>query len=255
MSAKISERAGAAPYSHSMAGCLDGAIGKHGLSEAELAPWIEKLAPALAGLAGRLSREPAAAAARHRGRGGHRRGGGGAGQAERRRARGHLLRHGRVEPRRPDAGAARRLEHPGPRRRGAEAPAAHALLRQPRSRHAGVGARHVRSRHRALRRHLQVGRHAGDAGAGAGGHGGPAGGGPGGAHPRALPRHHRAARRRQGQRPARSVRGARHSGAGASYRHRRPLLGADQRRPDPGAGARPRRARGARRRAQRGGRR
>ena len=47
MSAKISERAGAAPYSHSIAGCLDGAIGRHGLSEAELRPWIEKLAPAL----------------------------------------------------------------------------------------------------------------------------------------------------------------------------------------------------------------
>jgi glucose-6-phosphate isomerase len=47
MSAKISERAGSAPYAHSVAGCLDGAIGKHGLSEAELRPWIEKLAPAL----------------------------------------------------------------------------------------------------------------------------------------------------------------------------------------------------------------
>jgi len=52
MSAKISERAGAVPYAHSVAGCLDGAIGKYGLSEAELAPWIEKLGPALQGLQG-----------------------------------------------------------------------------------------------------------------------------------------------------------------------------------------------------------
>jgi glucose-6-phosphate isomerase len=52
MSAKISERAGAVPYAHSVAGCLDGAIGKHGLSEAELKPWIEKLAPALQDLQG-----------------------------------------------------------------------------------------------------------------------------------------------------------------------------------------------------------
>jgi glucose-6-phosphate isomerase len=47
MSAKISERAGAVPYAHSVAGCLHGAIGKHGLSDAELSSWIEKLAPAL----------------------------------------------------------------------------------------------------------------------------------------------------------------------------------------------------------------
>ena len=47
MSAKISERAGSVPYSHSIAGCLDGVIGAYGLSEAGLAPWIEKLAPVL----------------------------------------------------------------------------------------------------------------------------------------------------------------------------------------------------------------
>jgi glucose-6-phosphate isomerase len=50
MKARISERGGAAPYTHSIAGCLDGAIGAHGLSEAELAPWLDRLAPALAGL-------------------------------------------------------------------------------------------------------------------------------------------------------------------------------------------------------------
>jgi glucose-6-phosphate isomerase len=48
----IAERAGAAPYSHSIAGCLDGAIGKHGLSQDELTLWIERLAPALDALQG-----------------------------------------------------------------------------------------------------------------------------------------------------------------------------------------------------------
>src|SRR5262245_31426000 len=50
MDAKISDPAGALPYRHSIAGCLDGAIGKYGLSEAELGPSIERLAPALAAL-------------------------------------------------------------------------------------------------------------------------------------------------------------------------------------------------------------
>jgi glucose-6-phosphate isomerase len=52
MSTTIAERAGAAPYSHSIAGCLDGAIGKHGLSQDELTLWIERLAPALDALQG-----------------------------------------------------------------------------------------------------------------------------------------------------------------------------------------------------------
>ena len=65
----------------------------------------------------------------------------------------------------------------------------------------------------ALRRHLQVGRHAGDAGAGAGGAGGREGGGPGEAHPGAVPRRHRAQGRGQAQRPAHAVRAARHSPA------------------------------------------
>src|SRR5262245_39121050 len=34
-------------YRQSIAGCLGGAIGEHGLSEAELGRWLEKLAPAL----------------------------------------------------------------------------------------------------------------------------------------------------------------------------------------------------------------
>src|SRR5262249_28040395 len=35
------------PYRQSIAGCLSGAIGEHGLSEAELGLWLAKLAPAL----------------------------------------------------------------------------------------------------------------------------------------------------------------------------------------------------------------
>jgi glucose-6-phosphate isomerase len=38
------------PYRQSSAGCLDGAIGRHGLAETDLAPWLDRLAPALAGL-------------------------------------------------------------------------------------------------------------------------------------------------------------------------------------------------------------
>ena len=52
MSTNIAERAGAVPFSHSIAGCLDGAIGTHGLSQAELTHWIERLAPALDALQG-----------------------------------------------------------------------------------------------------------------------------------------------------------------------------------------------------------
>lgn len=37
----------AAPYRQSIAGCLSGAIGSHGLSESDLGKWLEKLAPAL----------------------------------------------------------------------------------------------------------------------------------------------------------------------------------------------------------------
>ncbi len=47
MTARISERAGSAPYTHSISGCLDGTIGAHGLGDAALAPWIERLVPAL----------------------------------------------------------------------------------------------------------------------------------------------------------------------------------------------------------------
>ncbi|MFL5519803.1 MAG: glucose-6-phosphate isomerase [Gemmatimonadales bacterium] len=41
---------GQAFYRQSIAGCLDGAIGSHGLSEAQLARWLGRLAPALARL-------------------------------------------------------------------------------------------------------------------------------------------------------------------------------------------------------------
>lgn len=37
----------AVPYRQSIAGCLSGAIGEHGLTESELGRWLEKLAPAL----------------------------------------------------------------------------------------------------------------------------------------------------------------------------------------------------------------
>jgi glucose-6-phosphate isomerase len=37
-------------YEQSIAGCLDGAIGRYGLAEAELAPWLDRLAPAIARL-------------------------------------------------------------------------------------------------------------------------------------------------------------------------------------------------------------
>jgi glucose-6-phosphate isomerase len=40
----------ALPYRHSFTGCLDAAIGRHGLSEAELARWLDRLRPAIAGL-------------------------------------------------------------------------------------------------------------------------------------------------------------------------------------------------------------
>ena len=82
------------------------------------------------------------------------------------------------------------------------------------------------SRRHALRRDLQVGRHARDAGAGAGGARRREGGGAREAHARAVPRRHRARRRRQGQRPAHAVRGARHPPARPPPGHRRPLLGA-----------------------------
>ncbi|HEX5999601.1 MAG TPA: glucose-6-phosphate isomerase [Hyphomicrobiaceae bacterium] len=38
------------PYTQSIAGCLDVAIGRHGLSAAELATWVERLTPAMARL-------------------------------------------------------------------------------------------------------------------------------------------------------------------------------------------------------------
>jgi len=49
MSMRPSGRA-PAPYTHSIAGCLDGAIGAHGLAEAALDGWLDRLAPALAAL-------------------------------------------------------------------------------------------------------------------------------------------------------------------------------------------------------------
>ena len=75
-------------------------------------PWLDRLAPALARLQDdyRTRRLPhlriAEETSRHRGRRGRFR------QAVPGRAGGDLLRHRRLEPRRPDAGPARRLAHP-----------------------------------------------------------------------------------------------------------------------------------------------
>ncbi len=41
---------GAVPYTHSIAGCLDGAIGQHGLTPAEFGRWLDPLGPAIAAL-------------------------------------------------------------------------------------------------------------------------------------------------------------------------------------------------------------
>ena len=50
MSTDPSTQAGTAPYTQSIDGCLEGAIGKHGLTPAELSRWLDPLAPALAAL-------------------------------------------------------------------------------------------------------------------------------------------------------------------------------------------------------------
>ena len=43
-------RATRAPYTQSIAGCLSGAIGEHGLTDAELKVWLDRLGPAIEGL-------------------------------------------------------------------------------------------------------------------------------------------------------------------------------------------------------------
>jgi glucose-6-phosphate isomerase len=47
MTSPRSSPASSAAYRQSIAGCLSGAIGEHGLTESELGRWLEKLAPAL----------------------------------------------------------------------------------------------------------------------------------------------------------------------------------------------------------------
>jgi len=44
------DQGGTASYSLSIDGCLEGAIGQHGLTAAELGRWLDRLAPALAAL-------------------------------------------------------------------------------------------------------------------------------------------------------------------------------------------------------------
>jgi glucose-6-phosphate isomerase len=50
MSTDQGKQAGTAPYSQSIDGCLEGAIGKHGLAPAELGRWLDQLGPAIAAL-------------------------------------------------------------------------------------------------------------------------------------------------------------------------------------------------------------
>ena len=50
MTHDTSARVGEAVYRQSIAGCLEGAIGRHGLSQAELKSWLDRLAPALSRL-------------------------------------------------------------------------------------------------------------------------------------------------------------------------------------------------------------
>ena len=50
MSKDSSERTGALCYTHSIAGCLDGAIGRYGLTATELDRWLDPLRPAIAAL-------------------------------------------------------------------------------------------------------------------------------------------------------------------------------------------------------------
>jgi len=50
MSTDQGTQAGTAPYTQSIDGCLDGAIGKYGLTPAELGRWLDPLGPAIAAL-------------------------------------------------------------------------------------------------------------------------------------------------------------------------------------------------------------
>ncbi len=190
-------RAARSGYTHSIAGCLSAAIGEHGISEAELKVWLDRLAPAVEALKDDYRNRRLPLLRDRRGDRGPCRRGGRARQAVAGRQRHRLLRHRRLEPRRPDAGPARGLEHPRHGGRGPEEAPPHALLRQPRPRHAAGDARLVRPRQRPLHRHLQVGRHARDAGAGAGRDCRGQGGRPRGADSQAVPRHHRAQGRGQ----------------------------------------------------------
>ena len=81
---------------------------------------------------------------------------------------------------------------PGDDKHGSESASAHALLRQSRCAHARAQPRRPRPQDLALHRDLEVRRHARDAGAGHCRHRRRAPGGLGRAHPRAVPRRHRA---------------------------------------------------------------
>ena len=168
--------------------------------------------------------------------------------AARRRHRRGVPRHRRLEPRRPDAGAARRLRA-CPASARLRDRAAHAFHGQSRSRDSyGALLERLPLADHALRRDLEVRRHRRDADAD---------------HRRA-----RRASRRPGlerasancssaspsrpspasQRPARSASAPSDPDAGSRSRRRRPLFGADQCRPAAGRGLRPRHRRDPRRR-------
>ena len=165
---------------------------------------------------------------------------GGARILSRRRQDDPLFRYRRLEPRRPDAGAACRLEHSRRRRCGAAEAATHALLRQSRRHDARRRAAGARSSGDAICRDVEVGRHGGNAGAGDRGAVGGKGCRARSANPEIVSRHHGTRKARQGERAARSFCKPWHPDARASHRHRRAVLVPHQRRADAGLGARAR---------------
>ena len=152
--------------SQSVQGCLEASIGALGLPQASLDANLARLEPRLAALREAYAKSTLPLLARARMARRHRRRARRPAQAHPRRAHAGVFRHWRFEPWRPDAGPARRLGHSRRRRAWQREPSAHALLRQSRCPHARAQPRRARPQDLALRRHLEIRRHAGDAGAG-----------------------------------------------------------------------------------------
>ena len=196
---------GTSSYTQSIAGCLEGAIGKHGLSNAELARWLDPLGRAIVALQDdyktrrlphlRVPEETADLAAAE------------AALARLSQGADTIVFFGIGGS---SLGGQTLAQLGGWHIPGMATPE---QRRRPRTRfydnldpvtlEAALGTFDLADT--ALRRYLQVGRHARDAGAGAGGAGRGEGRGPRAAGARALPRRHRARRRGQGQRPAHAV--------------------------------------------------